>query len=67
MKYCTCVTYINGDEVEEHGCICPEVRDVPCDMLRKFCFCGDLSRWKNLYISLLIMNKYVIIIKQLLF
>ena len=45
MKYCICVTYINCGEVEEHGCISPEV---PWDPLRKFCFCGDLSRLKNL-------------------
>ena len=45
MKYCTCVTYINCSEVEEHGCISPEF---PCDLLRNFWFCSDLPRWKNL-------------------
>ena len=67
MEYCTCVTYIHCGEVQEHGCISPEVRDVICDPLRKFGFCGDLPRWKNFYISLFVMNRCVIIVKELLF
>ena len=38
MKYCTCVTYINCGEVEEHGCISAEVGDFPCDLLANLFF-----------------------------